>query len=209
MAAAVLIIVVSLANYRSLRFGASIQNFSTIAKVLALLALASAVFMFGRGATESVAAADIPAPGWGSLGLALIGVIFAYGGWSEFTSLAGEVRDEGRNIPVALAAGTATVVIVYLIVNAAYLTALPVEAVASSRFVAADAMTRAVGPAGASIVAALVMLSTFGALCGATMAFPRVFYAMAQDEVLFRSLAACTRAFSRPIAPLLSRRQSR
>ena len=125
-------------------------------------------------------------------------MIFAYGGWSEFTGLAGEVRDPGRNIPVALAAGTATVVIVYLIVNAAYLTALPVEAVARSTFVAADAMTRAVGPAGASIVAALVMLSTFGALCGATMAFPRVFYAMAQDEVLFRSLAAVHPRFLTP-----------
>ena len=199
VAAAALIILVSAANYRSLRFGASIQSVSTIAKVLTLLALASAVFIFGRHEAESfAAAADPAAPNWGGLGLALIGVNFAYGGWSEFTGLAGEVRNPGRNIPVALAAGTLTVVIVYVIVNAAYLTALPVQAVASSTFVAADAMTQAVGPAGASIVAALVMLSTFGALCGATMAFPRVFYAMARDEVLFRSLAAVHPRFLTP-----------
>jgi basic amino acid/polyamine antiporter, APA family len=199
VAAVTLIILVSSANYRSMRFGASIQSVSTIAKVLTLLALASAVFIFGQQGTEPVASGTDPAAaGWGGLGLALIGVIFAYGGWSEFTGLAGEVRNPGRNIPVALAAGTVTVVIVYLVVNAAYLTALPVQAVASSTFVAADAMTRVVGPAGASIVAALVMLSTFGALCGATMAFPRVFYAMAQDEVLFRSLAAVHPRFLTP-----------
>ena len=198
IAAAALIVVVSAANYRSVSFGASIQSVSTIAKVLALVGLASTIFIVGRHGAEPVAAAAPAALDWGSLGLALISVIFAYGGWSEFTGLAGEVRDPGRNLPVALAAGTGTVIIVYVIVNAAYLTALPAQAVASSTFVAADAMTRTVGPAGASIVSALVMLSTFGALCGAALAFPRVFYAMGQDEVLFRSLAAVHPRFLTP-----------
>jgi APA family basic amino acid/polyamine antiporter len=197
--AAVLVVLVSTANYRSVRFGASIQNISAVAKVLALLALASAVFILGpaEGGAFSTPS-EATAGSWNSLGLAFIAVMFAYGGWSEFNGLGGEVRDPGRNIPLALGAGMAVVVLVYVLINAAYLFVLPVDAIAGSSLVAADAMTRTVGGAGASIVAALVMLSTFGALAGIAMAFPRVFYAMAEDGVFFRSLAAVHPRFLTP-----------
>jgi APA family basic amino acid/polyamine antiporter len=116
----------------------------------------------------------VTAAGWSRLGIAFIGAMFSYGGWAEFPGLAGEVRDPGRNIPLALGAGIMIVVVVYVLINIAYFFVLPVEAVATSTLVAADAMTRAVGGAGASIVAAVVMLSTLGALSGIAIAFPRV-----------------------------------
>jgi basic amino acid/polyamine antiporter, APA family len=198
LVAALLIVLVGAANYRSVRVGASIQNVSTAAKVLALLAVAATVFIFGRNDGAFAAPSGQTAGGWSSLGIAFIGVLFAYGGWAEFLGLAGEVREPGRNLPLALGAGTAIVILIYLLVNAAYLFVLPVQAVAASNLVAADAMTQAVGGAGASIVAALVMLSTFGALSGMAMAFPRVFYAMAEDKVFFHSIAAVHPRFLTP-----------
>jgi amino acid transporter len=192
-------VLVSTANYRSVRFGASIQNISAMAKVLALVALALAVFILGQAESGAFSAPSrVTAGGWRSVGIAFIAVMFTYGGWGEFTGLAGEVRDPGRNLPLALGAGTAVVVLVYVLVNTAYLFVLPVDAIATSNLVAADAMTRAVGGAGASIVAALVILSTFGALSGIAMTFPRVFYAMAEDGVFFRSLAAVHPRFLTP-----------
>ena len=197
--AAVLVVLVGTVNYCSVRLGAILQNISTVAKVLALLAVASSVFILGRpGEGAFSTSSGVTAVDWGSLGIAFIGVMFSYGGWVEFSGLAGEIRDPGRNIPLAFGAGMAIVIVIYVLLNVAYLYVLPVQAVATSKLVAADAMMQAVGEAGASVVAAFVMLSTFGALSAIAMAFPRVFYAMAEDGVFFRSLSAVHPRFLTP-----------
>ena len=103
--------------------------------------------------------------------------------------IAGEVRDPGRVLPRALVAGMATVIAVYLGANAAYLYALPFEALRESPLVASDAMVRVVGAAGAGLVAAMVMVSTFGTLVALTLSNPRIFYAMADAGLLFAPLA--------------------
>lgn len=197
--AVALILLLSAAHYRSVRLGAWIQTSSTAAKVMALVLLAAVVFLFGQpGAGAFSASSPVIGGGWGSLGIAFIGVLFAYDGWQTLAGLAGEVRDPGRNLPRALAAGTALVVLMYLLVNTAYLYALPLNEVAASSFVAVDAVSRAVGGAAGALIAALVMLSTFGALNGLLMANPRVFYAMAEDGLFFRSLAAVHPRFMTP-----------
>ncbi len=187
------------ANYRSVTWGAAVQNASTLAKVVALVALALAALAFGDGATGSLAAAPSFEPlSWGGFGVALIAVMWAYDGWADLTFVAGEVRDPGRTMPRALLGGTLAVVAVYLLVNAAYLYVLPVDEMAASSLVAADAATKVFGAVGASLVAALVMLSTFGALNGSMMTGPRIFFAMADDELFFEPVAKVHPRFETP-----------
>ena len=198
-AAVALVVLVGAANYRSVRLGAALQDASTLAKVLALLVVAAALFALGDGRGGALAGPIAFAPaGLGGIGVALVAALFAYDGWIAATLIAGEVRDPGRSMPRALAWGAAVVVATYLAINAAYLYVLPQAELAASKAVAVDAMTRVAGAGGAALVAALVMLSTFGGLNAGLMTGPRVYYAMAEDGLFFRRVAAVHPRFGTP-----------
>lgn len=202
--AAGFILVLAAANYRSLGWGAWVQNVSTVAKVAALLVLAGAIFLFGDPGAGAFADSLALSPlTWGGFGIALLAVMWTYDGWIDATYVAEEVRDPGRTLPRALAGGVLTVIAVYLVVNAAYLLALPLGEMAASELVAADAAMAVFGPVGASLVAALVILSTFGALNGVTMTGPRVFFAMARDDLFFRPVAAVHPRYGTPHAAIV------
>jgi basic amino acid/polyamine antiporter, APA family len=189
--AVALILLVGATNYRSVRLGAAILNASTLAKVLAILVVALALFALGEVGGGAFGEPIGLAPRtWGGVGVALIAALYAYDGWVAATLIAGEVRDPGRALPRALVAGTAVVIATYLIINFAYLFALPLVDMARSQSVAADAMTRVSGTMGAAAVAALVMLSAFGALNAGLLTGPRVYFAMAEDGLFFRRVAA-------------------
>jgi len=190
--AAAAILGVSVANIRSVRWGARLENATTAAKILGLLGLAGLLFAFGsRAGGGALSAPPRFAPTtWGGFGVALIAVLWAYDGWADLVKMAGEVRDPGRTLPRALLGGALTVVAIYLLVNAAYLYVLPMGRMAASKLVAADAATVVFGRGGASLVAGLVALATFGSLNGSTMTGPRVFWAMAEDGLFFRPVAA-------------------
>jgi APA family basic amino acid/polyamine antiporter len=189
--ATAVIVLLAAAQYRSVRFGAAIQNVSTIAKVSAILALTAAAFLLGApGGGAWGAHAPAHPTTWSGFGLAVVTVLWAYNGWQDVTCLSGEVRDPGRALPRAIVGGTLAVIAIYLGANAAYLRVLPLDAIAASPLVAADVAVRLVGPVGSALVAALVCISTFGALNAVIMAIPRVFWAMADDGLFFRTVAA-------------------
>lgn len=197
--AATAIVLLALANIRSVTWGAAVQNASTVAKVAALVGLALAAFIWGDGSAGALAEPMTFAPlSWGGFGVALIAVLWAYDGWADLTFMAGEVRDPGRTLPRALLGGTLTIVLIYLAVNMAYLYVLPVGEMADSRLVASDAAGKVFQAAGASIVAAMVMVSAFGALNGSTMTGPRIFFAMADDGLFFRPIAAVHSRYQTP-----------
>lgn len=199
LVAASAIALLAAANYRSVGWGAAVQNASTLAKVVALVGLAAAALVLGDRSTGALATAPSFEPlTWGGFGVALIAVLWAYDGWADLTFMSGEVKDPARTLPRALLGGTLAVVVVYLLVNAAYLYVLPVDEMAASTLVAADAATKVVGAAGASLVAALVMLSTFGAANGSMMTGPRIFFAMADDELFFEPVARVHPRFQTP-----------
>ena len=190
LVAAATIALLAAAQYRSVRFGAAIQNVSTAAKVVAILALTAAAFLIGPPNAGAWGGAPLHPATWSGFGLGLVTVLWAYNGWQDVTCLSGEVRDPGRSLPRALVGGTLAVVAIYLAANAAYLRVLPLDAMARSPLVASDMAVRLVGPSGAALVAALVCVSTFGALNAVLMAIPRVFWAMADDGLFFRTVAA-------------------
>jgi amino acid transporter len=187
--AAALILLVAAANYRSVKLGAIIQNLSTGAKVLAIVGLALAIFVLAPGgAANPLHAERLGAADWSGIGVGLIAVLWAYDGWENLTTLSGEVKNPQRNVPLALVGGVIVVIVVYLLINAAYLRALPLPQLIASKSVAADAASVVLGRAGASLVGALVLLSVFGTLNGSVMSSPRVFFAMAEDGLFFRTV---------------------
>jgi amino acid transporter len=134
---------------------------------------------------------------------AMVAVLWTYTGWVDLTYVAGEIRDPARNYPRALLSGLAVVLVVYLLANAAYLYVLPLSAMSKSTLVAATAAERGLGSYGAPVVAALVMVSTFGSLNGSILTSPRVFFAMAEDGLFFRSVAAVHQRYHTPYVALV------
>lgn len=184
--AALLVILFTLLNYISTRAGSAFQVISTAAKIAVIAFLVVGIFFSGHGSAAHFTAAAAPKQGGALLAgiiAAMTGAFFSYDGWINIASMAGEVKHPQRNIPRSLFLGVLTCVVVYVLVNQAYLYALPVEKVAKSGLVASDAMTVALGHTGASIVDAMIVICTLGALNGNTMACCRITYAMGKDKV--------------------------
>ena len=139
----------------------------------------------------------------GLFGLALISVLWAYDGFADLSFASGEIKDPQRNLPRALIGGTLAVIAIYLLANAAYLYVIPMERFASSPLIAADTMLALVGQAGVAIVSVVVMISTFGSVNGSLVTNPRIFFAMADDRMLFKPIAWVHPRFKTPYMAII------
>jgi len=188
------ILVLSAVNYVGARHGSVLQTVITAGKLVAIGAIIVAGFLFGGDAheivvaTPAVGSASGDAYSAGDFALALVAGLFAFGGWHMVTYNAEETHDPERTLPRALIVGTLLVTACYILLNAVYLYVLPMDVVASSDRVAADAADAVLGTGGGAMMSALVVFSTFGALSGIILAGPRAYYAMARDGLLFRWL---------------------
>ena len=198
VAAALAIVAIGAVNMRSVSWGATFENATAGAKVLALGVLAVLALLLAE--TLPAGDAEAPATRWSAYGVALVAALWAYDGWADLTFMAGEVRDPERAFPRALGVGVVVVVAVYLLVNAAYLRVLDVGTMAASPLVAADVAERIAGAAGSLLISALVVVSTVGALNGAMMTGPRIFFAMASDGLMPRPIAAVHARYGTPWA---------
>src|SRR5215831_4714975 len=195
LAAVAVILVLSAVNYVGVRHGGLVQNVFTAAKVLAIAGIVAAGLTWHGPAPAAVAGGDVSVRG---LILAIAAGLFAYGGWHMVTYTAGETKDPARTIPRALLLGTLIVTACYAGLNAIYLRVLPLDAVRASTHVAADAADVLLGGGGAKLMAALVLVSTFGAVNGIILVGPRVYYSMARDGLLFRWLGDVHPTFHTP-----------
>ena len=195
--AALAIVVTAGLNFVGVRWSSLLLNLTTGAKYAALALLVLLAFVVGQGSFAHFASTAAPLRG-GLFGLALVSVMWAYDGWGDLSFVGGEVRDPERNLPRALLLGTGAVVAIYLLVNAAYLYLIPVEEVARSPLVAADAAQRVLGRLGVGLVALVVMVATFSTLLGSMLTAPRIFFAMADDGLFFRSVARVHPRFQTP-----------
>jgi len=134
---------------------------------------------------------------------AMIGVLWAYEGWQYVTFSAGETVDPRRIFARGIVAGTALLIGVYVIANVGYFSVLGVAGVAGSNRVASDAATAVLGPAAGKMVAAVILTSIFSAANGLTLTLPRLFFAMARDQVFFAGLAAVHPRFGTPAAAIV------
>jgi APA family basic amino acid/polyamine antiporter len=191
------ILVLSGINYLGVKQGSTLQTIFTLGKVFAIVAILVVVVL-----RSPVAAGTSAAPSdqisVARFALAVAAGLFAFGGWHMVTYTAEETRRPERTIPLALLIGTLTVTACYIALNAAYFSALPLEKVASSTRVAADAAEAVIGRRGGATISAVVIFSTFGAVSGIILAGPRVYFAMARDGLLFRWAAAVHPRFQTP-----------
>lgn len=133
-----------------------------------------------------------------AFGLALIGVLWSYGGWQHASFMAGETRNPGSTVPKAMVLGTLVVTLVYLLANIAYMKLLPIGNIAASDRLAADALSQ-VFAWGGVFVAGTIIISTFGTIGIYTMSAPRIYYAMAADGLFFKKLAYLHPVWKTPV----------
>jgi APA family basic amino acid/polyamine antiporter len=211
-------------NARGVRLGAAIQTVFSVAKVGALAALV----LFGLTVWRQPAAAAANfASFWGTapwtlavvpvIGAAMVGSLFSSDAWNNVTFAAAEVQNPTRNLPRALAIGTGTVSVLYILANIAYLNILPfggdpnghdvlsrgIQYAVQDR-VGTAAIEVALGAGAATVMAIAILLSTFGCNNGLILSGPRVYYAMARDNLFFQRAGTLHPTFRTPIFGLVA-----
>jgi APA family basic amino acid/polyamine antiporter len=188
----------SAVNYYGVRQGSALQSAFTIVKIAAIALLVVAGFGLGGRVPEHFvgsSAAEIRVSDF----LRAVGAgLFAFGGWHMVTYTAEETRQPTRTLPRALLLGMFIVILTYLALNTLYLYILPLDRVIASERVAADAADALLGSGGAALLAGLVIFSTIGALAGLILAGPRVYFAMAEDRLISRWVAAVHPRYQTP-----------
>jgi amino acid transporter len=204
--AAVAILVTMGFNYVGVRWGALVQNVTTLAKyggLLFIIALAFALGLPQTGGANYTPAAPSGSFALAPLGLALISVLWAFDGWADLSFVGGEVKEPRRNLPRALIIGTLAVIAIYLLANMAYMAVLSVDEIRRSPLVAAEVAERLIGGAGVTFVAVTVMVSTFGTLNGTLLTSPRIFFALADDGLFFKQVAKVHPRFQTPYVSIV------
>ncbi len=198
------VVLISFINYIGVRRAGAFQLFFTLLKIAIILAIVGVGFAYAGGNAGNFASHYLGARGgFAGFMLALIAALWAYDGWNLVTTVAAEIRNPQRSLPVALIAGVATVAALYMLVNAAVQYVMPAAAVAASPRPASEAMARALGMAGAAIVSAGMALSMLVTLNGSTMTGARVPFAVARDGYFFRALAQVHPRFRTPSTALI------
>jgi APA family basic amino acid/polyamine antiporter len=205
------IVLLSAVNSRGIRTGAAIQNVFTFAKTAALLCLVALGFVLGRN--PQAVAENFHGfwrnTGWSFdtiriVGVAMVGALFSADAWNNVTFTAGEVRNPKRNLPLSLALGVGIVSILYIATNFVYLSVLPLEAIQNTPEdrVATAVVARMFGPVAAPLMAAAIMISTFGCANGLILSGARVYYAMALDGLFFERAARLHPRWNAPVFAL-------
>ena len=196
------VVLCGLFNYVGVNVAAAVNNVTTALKFAALAGLALLAFVAGQGATGHFTTGPVGGTGVtiSVMATALVAVMWTYDGWADLSFMGGEVRDPARNLPLALLIGTAGIVVVYGLINVAYIYLVPISEMGSSKLIAADAAQRIpiLGAGGAGVISGMVMLSCFGSLNGSMMTGPRIFFAMADRGLFFRGIARISPRFKSP-----------
>jgi len=195
------LLIVTLVNMTGTKISAIFSSTLTVLKVLGIGIIVIVCFTYGRHFFENLentgeAAVSV------SFGIALIGVLWSYGGWHHASYVGGEVHNAQKVLPRAFLAGAMIVTLAYLSVNAAYLSVMTTREIASSSAVASDALSR-VTVLGGLIVAVLIAFSTFGTASIYTLSAPRIYFKMGEDRTFFPWLGDLHPKFGTPMKAIL------
>ncbi len=207
MYAVAAVVVLSLLNIIGVVLGKVAQNILTLAKVIGLVAILVAGFGWPQSNPTEWRAMESPAFGWGAL--AMILVLYAYGGWNDAAFVAAEVRQRERNIPRALVLGVGLITVIYLLVNAAYMTGLGFEQARHADKLPALLLSQPFGEHAGMAMSVLVMVSALGAANGLIFTGSRVYATLGNDYSLFGWLGHWRPGRGAPILALLVQRLSR
>lgn len=212
-------------NCLGVRAGGTVQSLLMVLKIVAIIALiVCGLYLIlpssvtaGREVTQG--ASGVATGGGGShtdfvfafgafsflstFGAAMVPVLFAYGGWQTASFVAGEIREPRRNLPRALIIGVSGVVVLYLAVNFVCVRVLGGPGLAGTNTPATDVMRLALGPTGARLIAAGIAISTLGFLSQGMLTAPRIYFAMAEDRLFFKSVGWLNPKTQAPIVAIV------
>jgi amino acid transporter len=200
------ILVLSAINILGVPQGKWTQNILSTAKLLGLVGIVVVGFCFTAPSAAEPAkeAASVP---WTVLlsqfGFAMIFVFYAYGGWNEMAYVGAEVRNPERNILRALVLGTIAVTVIYALVTLAFVHALGLEGLRSSKAVAADVLQLGLGQWGGRLISLLICVSALGAINGMIFTGARIYYAMGKDHRLYSWLGRWNSRLGTPVISLV------
>jgi basic amino acid/polyamine antiporter, APA family len=194
------IVLIGLMNYAGVQRAAAVLSATTLVKYAVLLALGLLAFSASGGSRAHFMPLWPQALPLSLLATALIPVLWTYDGWADPASMAGEIRDPQRNLPLALISGAACVMLVYLVLNIGFLYALAPAQMAHEKLIASAVAAHIplFGGAGAAVIAAAVVISAFSGLNASMMTGSRIFFAMADRGLLFRVVATLSPRFATP-----------
>ncbi len=206
--------VTTLINSAAVSVSGQVASFITVLKVLLVLGVGIAAFFYqggdwGHFGMASTAPCDGEVTGGGFLafGAAMVGALWAYDGWNNISYMAGEVKHPDRNLPLALIASMLIIIVLYVVVNVSYYYVMTPTEVASvdanASSVAAEAIRKMLGPLAVTLMAAVMMLSSWGSLQSSILGTARIPYAMARDGVFFQSLARVSENTKVPVISLI------
>ena len=195
-----LILIFSAINCAGVAMGGKTQSLLTAAKLIAVVIILGGVFFLSSAGTWSHLGNSFDSAsqvGSGAFGAAMLAAMFAYNGWGNLPMAAGEVKNPGRNIPLALIGGMLVVVAVYILVNLSYVYVLPASEIARSSSTAFPGMqpvaTKVVGTflgtSGEKIISAIFVISAIGSLNAGILTAARIPFAMARDGLFFSNVA--------------------
>ncbi len=208
--------VTTLINCAAVGVSGHVATFITILKVVLVLGVGVVAFFYQGGDWSHFSAASTAACNGevtmsggviAAFGAAMVGALWAYDGWNNISYMAGEVKHPERNLPLALIASMLIIIVVYVIVNVSYYYVMTPTEIASvdanATSVAAESIKRILGPLAVTLIAAVMMLSSWGSLQSSILGTARIPYAMAKDGVFFETLARVSKNTKVPVISLI------
>ncbi len=206
MLSVTVIVLFTFIHCRGIEFGSVVQNWLTVLKVLLIGGLITAGFLAGTGDVQNFSVGGSPAgdfAGWKTMGLSLMWIMFAYSGWNASTYIGSEIKNPSRNLPGSLLLGTGIVVLLYLGLNTLFIYSIPPAEMEGVISIGGLAMGKLFGPDADLIFSLLISFSLFSSLSAFMIIGPRVYYSMANDGLLFKSVARIHPRFRAPYTAII------
>ena len=185
----IIIMIFTLVHLRGVDFGAKVQNYLTLMKVLLVVGLILFGFFLGNGDFANLRPAEatpLLKTGWKTIGLSLMWIMFAYSGWNASVYIGSEIKNPERNIPLSLLIGTGVVSLLYLLLNLLFIYAIPSHEMEGVIAVGGLAIGKLFGPDYESFFSLLVAFALFSSISAFIILGPRVYFAMSKDGHFFR-----------------------
>ncbi len=199
------LILLTVVNVLGVKVGGIFSDVFTLLKLGGIVLLIVVGLGWGSSTIPSFTA---PLKGYANgigsaLAVAMVGVLWSYGGWQHASYAAAEAKNPKHTVPFAMIVGALVVTAIYILTNIAYMFLLTPASIGSSQRVAADAISVVMGPTGAVIIAVAIFVSTFGTAGIYTLTAPRIYFAMANDGVFFRKVADVHPKYQTPAVAII------
>ncbi len=200
------ILVFSFIHLRGVSFGAKVQNYLTLLKIGLVTGLILVGFLLGNGKISHFTEGETLVAGFGSLksvGLSLMWIMFAYSGWNASTYIGSEIKNPTKNLSRSLLLGTGIVMVLYLLLNALFIYAIPPAAMHDVIAIGGLAVNNLFDRSTDTLISLLISFALFSSLSAFIIIGPRVYYAMAKDGYFFKFLGEVHPTFKVPTKAIL------